>query len=64
MDFCPVLAALLSPAQNIIFLAAHFFTLLVPIARQPGQVGQEVVPGRLSLCLWSHTSMQNNKVMV
>ncbi len=39
-----------SPAQNIIFLIVHFFTLLVPIAQQPGQA---VVLGHLSLCLWS-----------
>ncbi len=34
MDFC---AALDAPTQNIIFLIVHFFTLLVLIARQPGQ---------------------------
>jgi hypothetical protein len=44
----PALAAQGSPVQNIIFLAAHFFTFLVPIAQQPRQA---VVPGRLSLCL-------------
>ncbi len=48
IDFCLALAALFSPLQNLIFLTAHFFTLLVPIARQPGQAG---VLGRL--CLWS-----------
>ncbi len=47
-DFCPALAALVSPVQNIIFITVHFFTLLVPIARQPGQA---VVLGRLSLSL-------------
>ncbi len=47
-DFCPALAAIVSPAQNVIFLTVHFFTLLVPIAQQPGQAG---VLGRLSLCL-------------
>jgi hypothetical protein len=47
--FCHALAALVSPVQNI-FLAAHFFTLLVPTAQQPGQAG---VLGRLSLCFWS-----------
>jgi hypothetical protein len=36
-DFCPALAALVSPVQNITFLIAHFFTFLVPIAQQPGQ---------------------------
>jgi hypothetical protein len=46
MDFCPALAALVSPVQNIIILTAHFFTLFVLIAQQPGQAG---VLGRLSL---------------
>ncbi len=32
IDFCPALAALVSPVQNIIFLTAHFYTLLVSIA--------------------------------
>jgi hypothetical protein len=32
IDFCPALAALVSPVQNIIFLTAHFFTLVIPIA--------------------------------
>jgi hypothetical protein len=40
---CPVLV---SPVQNIIFLTAHFFTVKVPIAQQPGQV---VLLGRQSL---------------
>ncbi len=48
-DFCPTLAALVNPGQNIIFLTAHFFTLLIPLAQQPEQAG---VLGRLSLCLW------------
>jgi hypothetical protein len=48
IDFCPAWAALVSPVQNIIFLPARFFTLLVPIAQQPGQA---VVLGRLSQCL-------------
>ncbi len=46
--FCPTLAALVSQVQNIIFLTAHFFTLLVPITQQPGQA---VVLGRLFSCL-------------
>jgi hypothetical protein len=46
--FCPALAALVSPVQNIIFNTIHFFTLLVPIAQQPGQAG---MLGRLSLYL-------------
>jgi hypothetical protein len=49
IDFCPALAALVSPVKNIIFLPLLFFTLLVPIAQQPWQAG---VLGRLSLCLW------------
>ncbi len=50
-DFYPALAALVSPAQNIFFLTAHFFNICVPIAHQPGQA---VGPGLLSLnmCLW------------
>ncbi len=47
-DLCLVLASLVSPVQNIIFLPVLFFTLLVPIAQQPGQAG---VLGRLSLYL-------------
>jgi hypothetical protein len=33
-DFSLALAVLVSSVQNIIFLTAHFFTLLVPIAQQ------------------------------
>jgi hypothetical protein len=51
IDFCPALAALISPVKKIIFLTEHFFTLLIPIAQQAGQAG---VLGRLSLCLWLH----------
>jgi hypothetical protein len=47
-DFCSVLAALVSPVYNIIFLILHFSTLLVPITQQPGQAG---VLGRLSLIM-------------
>jgi hypothetical protein len=39
IDFCPALAALVSPVQNIIFLTPHFFTIFVPITQQPGQAG-------------------------
>jgi hypothetical protein len=46
--FRSALAALVNPVKNIIFLTAHFFTLLVPIVQQPGQA---VVLGLLSLCL-------------
>jgi hypothetical protein len=41
-DFRPALAALVNPLQNIIFLTANVFTLLVPVAQGP-----------LSLSLWS-----------
>jgi hypothetical protein len=51
-DFYPVLAAVVSPVQNILFLAVHYFNLCVPIAQQPGQ---EVVQGRLSLCVSGQT---------
>jgi hypothetical protein len=32
-DSCRALAALVSPVEHIILLIAHFFTLVVPIAR-------------------------------
>ncbi len=50
--FFPALATLISPAQNIFFLTANYFTSFVSIAQQAGQV---VMPGRLSLNtrLWS-----------
>jgi hypothetical protein len=35
IDFCPALAALVNPVQNIIFLTANFFNLLVPVAQGP-----------------------------
>ncbi len=64
IDFCPSLAAQVTPVQNIMFLTAHFFTFSVPIAHQPGQAG---VQGRLSLCLWSSTwctlFLQKNRPM-
>jgi hypothetical protein len=31
-DFCPALAAIVSPVQNFFFLTGHFFSGLVPIA--------------------------------
>jgi hypothetical protein len=46
IDFCPALAALVGPVQNIIFLTIHFFALFVPITQQAGQA---VMPGLLSL---------------
>ncbi len=61
IDFCPALAGLVSPVQNIIFLTVHFFTLLVPIAQQPGQAG---VLGRLSLCICQqHTTHSHTTEM-
>jgi hypothetical protein len=52
-DFCPALAALACPVQNIFFLFVHYFRSIFPITRQTRQA---VVPGRLSLsmCLGSH----------
>ncbi len=62
IDFCSALAALVGPEQNIIFLTAHFFTLLVPIAQQSGQA---VALGRLSLCfyvrLWKTSQEKDSK---
>jgi hypothetical protein len=40
IDFCPAFAALVSPIQNIIFLTALFFTLLVP-SRPATWVGRQ-----------------------
>jgi hypothetical protein len=48
--FCPALAALVNPVQNIIYLTAHFFTFSSPL-RPTTWAGQAVVLGRLSLCL-------------
>jgi hypothetical protein len=36
-DFCPALAALDGPVQNIFFLTVQFFTSFVPIAQQAVQ---------------------------
>jgi hypothetical protein len=44
MEFCPA-----NKVQNIIFLTAHFFTILVPIAQQPVQVVCAVWPVSVSL---------------
>jgi hypothetical protein len=50
-DFCPGLAALVDPVQNILFLTAHYFTSFILIAQQTRQA---VVPSRpsLDMCLW------------
>jgi hypothetical protein len=45
-DFYPALAALVSPVQNIFFIAVHYFTSFVPKVQQAGQA---VVLGRLSI---------------
>jgi hypothetical protein len=45
-DFCPALAALVGPVQNIFFLSVHYFDSFVPIAQQAGEA---VVQSRLSL---------------
>jgi hypothetical protein len=45
-DFCPPLAALVSPEQNIFSSPDTILIHFVPIAQQ---AGQEVVQGRLSL---------------
>jgi hypothetical protein len=49
IDFCPALAALVRSAKYYFPHSAHFFTLLVLIAQQPGQA---VVLGCLSLFLY------------
>jgi hypothetical protein len=36
-DFCPALAALVGPVQNIFFLTVHYFNSFVPITQQAGQ---------------------------
>ncbi len=49
--FCPALAALVGPVENIFFGTLHYFNSFVPIAQHAGQA---VVQSRLSLnvCLW------------
>jgi hypothetical protein len=56
-DFCSDVAALVSPAQNIFFLAIHFFNSFVPIAQQAEQVA---VLGRLSLSMCLCTRQPEN----
>jgi hypothetical protein len=55
-DFCPVLAALVGPVQDICFLTVHYFTSFVPIDQQAGKA---VVHSCLSLnmCLWLSLSL-------
>jgi hypothetical protein len=59
-DFCPALAALVSPIQNI--FTVHYFNSFVPIAQQAGQAA---VLGRLSLslCLWSGRGVSVSKCL-
>ncbi len=55
IDFCPALAALVSPVQNIIFLTAHFFMhFICPHHPQPGQGSRAGSPVSVSL-LYTHT---------
>ncbi len=50
-DFCSALAALVSPVQNIFFLAVHYFNFFVLIAQQARQAAVlGCLP--LSMCLW------------
>jgi hypothetical protein len=50
-DFCPSLAALVGPVQNITFLITHYFSSFVPIAQQAGQA--VTLPHlALNVCLW------------
>jgi hypothetical protein len=51
-DFCPALAALVGPVQNMFFLAVPYFNSFVPFAQQAG--GHAVMPGHLvlNMCLW------------
>jgi len=42
IDFCPAMAAQVSPEENSTFLTAHLFTFLVAIAQQP--VAEFIVP--------------------
>jgi len=55
-DFCPALAALVGPVENIYFLTVRYFNFCVPIAQQARQAA---VLDRLSLsmCLWVHTHL-------
>jgi hypothetical protein len=50
-DFCSVLAALVSPVQNIFFLTVHYFISFVPTAQQAGQRAV-LVRLSLSMSLW------------
>jgi hypothetical protein len=44
--FCPTLAALVGPVDDIFFFIVHYFNSFVPVAQQAGQA---IVQGRLSL---------------
>ncbi len=49
-NFCPALAALVGPVQNIFFLTVHHFNSFVPIAQQSGQAAMLGCLS-LSMCL-------------
>jgi hypothetical protein len=55
--FCPALAALVGPVQNIFFLSVLYFNAFVPIAQQ---AGQSVVQGRLSLNMCLRVKINNS----
>jgi hypothetical protein len=48
IDCCSVFAALVSPVQNIFFLAVHYFNSKV---HNTQQAGKAAVLGRMSLCM-------------
>jgi hypothetical protein len=71
-DFCPALASLVGPVQNIIFLAAHYFTSFVPIAQKAGRhhylFSTNVSAERRTITtmkkpLWSHHSGKFRSVL-
>jgi hypothetical protein len=57
-DFCSALVALVSPVQNIFFLAVHYFNSLVPITQQARQAA---VLGRLSLSMYLWVQLLDKK---
>ncbi len=61
IDFCPALAVLVCPVKNFICLTAHFFTLLVPIAQQPGQGSRAGSPVSVSLDILMNSSFLSHR---
>jgi hypothetical protein len=57
-DFCPDLATLIGPVQNIFFPTGYYLNSFVPIAQQAGQAA---VLGGLSVnvCLWDESLQRN-----